>query len=272
MRQVQGITIKNTKPCTQEEPHPPLNYITDKEFVNTESLKFSEKQRIIIIKGANSGTIITIDRREIDGYVAITQKKKREVMIPNHDFNIMEVIDSEAVDVYQPQPAVISPDNDSEQLSISEGFFNAPTKKTSRPIYLRVKDGRIFDHAHRQENLGQERREGETETRDAVWCEEFETDPEEWETTEAFEKYQRSHEKGYPAVDVGDPWNYREPQPWLDMIAQLKALGLPLMYAERSTAWARDLAILQDAGYTFGKLIDIQDLHYGCGSTEKPSC
>ena len=41
------------------------------------------------------------------------------------------------------------------------------------------------------------------------------------------------------------------------------------MYAERSTAWARDLAILQDAGYTFGKLIDIQDLHYGCGSMEK---
>ena len=53
------------------------------------------------------------------------------------------------------------------------------------------------------------------------------------------------------------------------MIAQLKALGLPLMYAERSTAWARDLAILQDAGYKLGKIIDIQYLHYGCGSMEK---
>ena len=138
----------------------------------------------------------------------------------------------------------------------------------TRPMYLLVErytvggtERRCFcGLANRPENLHEGDEHTVIETREAVWCEEFETDPEEWEQTEAFEKYQRSHERGYPAVDVGDPWNYREPQPWLDMIAQLKALGLPLMYADRSTAWARDLAILQDAGYKLGKIIDIQDL------------
>lgn len=232
-------------------------------------------------QGANRGTIITIDRREIDGYIGLTQKKRREVLIPNREFKVIEVIDPAALEVTQPetsQPAEITPDNETDQLSINEGFFNAPTeRKTTRPMYLLVERYTVGGTerscfcglANRPENLHEGDEHTVIETREAVWCEEFETDPEEWEQTEAFEKYQRSHEKGYPAVDVGDPWNYREPQPWLDMIAQLKALGLPLMYAERSTAWARDLAILQDAGYTLGKLIDIQDLHYGCGSTEK---
>ncbi|MDO4857186.1 MAG: hypothetical protein Q4A17_04500 [Thermoguttaceae bacterium] len=229
-------------------------------------------------QGANRGTIITIDRREIDGYIGLTQKKRREVLIPNREFRVIEVLDPEALEVSQPEPAEITPDNESDQLSINEGFFNAQTeRKTTRPMYLLVERYTVGGTerscfcglANRPENLHEGDEHTVIETREAVWCEEFETDPEEWEQTEAFEKYQRSHEKGYPAVDVGDPWNYREPQPWLDMIAQLKALGLPLMYAERSTAWARDLAILQDAGYTFGKLIEIQDLHYGCGSTEK---
>ena len=232
-------------------------------------------------EGANRGTIITIDRREIDGYIGLTQKKRREVLIPNREFKVIEVIDPAALEVTQPetsQPAEITPDNETDQLSINEGFFNAPTeRKTTRPMYLLVERYTVGGTerscfcglANRPENLHEGDEHTVIETREAVWCEEFETDPEEWETTEAFEKYQRSHEKGYPAVDVGDPWNYREPQPWLDMIAQLKALGLPLMYAERSTAWARDLAILQDAGYKLGKIIDIQDLHYGCGSMEK---
>ena len=222
-------------------------------------------------EGANRGTIITIDRREIDGYIGLTQKKRREVLIPNREFKVIEVIDPAALEVTQPetsQPAEVTSDNETDQLSINEGFFNAPTKQTTRPMYLLVERYTVGGTerscfcglANRPENLHEGDEHTVIEARDAVWCEEFETDPEEWEQTEAFEKYQRSHEKGYPAVDVGDPWNYREPQPWLYMIAQLKALGLPLMYAERSTAWARDLAILQDAGYTFGKLIDIQDL------------
>ncbi len=231
-------------------------------------------------QGANRGTIITIDRREIDGYIGLTQKKRREVLIPNREFRVIEVIDPAALEASQPetsQPAEITPDNESDQLSFNESFFNAQTKQTTRPMYLLVERYTVGGTerscfcglANRPENLHEGDEHTVIETRDAVWCEEFETDPEEWEQTEAFEKYQRSHEKGYPAVDVGDPWNYREPQPWLDMIAQLKALGLPLMYADRSTAWARDLAILQEAGYKLGKLIDIQDLHYGCGSTEK---
>ena len=232
-------------------------------------------------QGANRGTIITIDRREIDGYIGLTQKKRREVLIPNREFRFIEVVDPAALEVTQPetsQPAEITPDNETDQLSINEGFFNAQTeRKTTRPMYLLVERYTVGGTerscfcglANRPENLHEGDEHTVIETREAVWCEEFETDPEEWEQTEAFEKYQRSHEKGYPAVDVGDPWNYREPQPWLDMIAQLKALGLPLMYADRSTAWARDLAILQDAGYKLGKIIDIQDLHYGCGSMEK---
>lgn len=232
-------------------------------------------------QGANRGTIITIDRREIDGYIGFTQKKRREVLIPNREFRVIEVLDPAALEVTQPetsQPAEVTPDNGTDQLSFNESFFNAPTeRKTTRPMYLLVERYTVGGTerscfcglANRPENLHEGDEHTVIETRDAVWCEEFETDPEEWEQTEAFEKYQRSHERGYPAVDVGDPWNYREPQDWLDTIAQLKALGLPLMYAERSTAWARDLAILQDAGYTFGKLIDIQDLHYGCVRTEK---
>ena len=231
-------------------------------------------------QGANRGTIITIDRREVDGYIGLTQKKRREVLIPNREFKVIEVLDPATLEVTQPetsQPAEITPDNETDQLSFNESFFNAPTKQTTRPMYLLVERYTVGGTerscfcglANRPENLHEGDEHTVIETREAVWCEEFETDPEEWETTEAFEKYQRSHERGYPAVDVGDPWNYREPQPWLDMIAQLKALGLPLMYADRSTAWARDLAILQDAGYKLGKIIDIQDLHYGCGSTEK---
>ena len=231
-------------------------------------------------QGANRGTVITIDRREIDGYIGLTQKKRREVLIPNREFRVIEVIDPAALEVTQPetsQPAEITPDNESDQLSFNESFFNAQTKQTTRPMYLLVERYTVGGTerscfcglANRPENLHEGDEHTVIEEREAVWCEEFETDPEEWEQTEAFEKYQRSHEKGYPAVDVGDPWNYREPQPWLDMIAQLKALGLPLMYADRSTAWARDLAILQEAGYKLGKLIDIQDLHYGCGSKEK---
>ena len=96
-----------------------------------------------------------------------------------------------------------------------------------------------------------------------VWCEEFETDPEEWEQTEAFEKYQRSHAKGYPAVDIGEPWSSREPEPWLAMIEQLKSFGLPLIYTQRTTAWATELGILQNAGYTLGRIIDIESIEWG---------
>lgn len=89
-------------------------------------------------QGANRGTIITIDRREIDGYIGFTQKKRREVLIPNREFRVIEVLDPAAVEVSQPQPAEITPDNETDQLSFNEGFFNARTKQTTRPMYLLV--------------------------------------------------------------------------------------------------------------------------------------
>ena len=61
-------------------------------------------------QGANRGTIITIDRREIDGYIGLTQKKRREVLIPNREFRFIEVVDPAALEVTQPetsQPAEI---------------------------------------------------------------------------------------------------------------------------------------------------------------------
>ncbi len=51
---------------------------------------------------------------------------------------VIEVIDPAAVEVSQPQPAEITPDNETDQLSFNEGFFNARTKQTTRPMYLLV--------------------------------------------------------------------------------------------------------------------------------------
>jgi len=86
--------------------------------------------------GARRGTIIKIERREIHGYIGRTLKKNREVMIQESYFNAIQVIDPET-QYRQPEPiqaAEINPEIQNEQLSISEGFFNAQTERKPQKI------------------------------------------------------------------------------------------------------------------------------------------